>query len=47
MTKFTKETLPAGLGHFEKMLVANGGGDGYMVGDSVSYTLRPDAKFFS
>jgi len=34
--KFVEEQLPASLGHLEKMLKENNGGNGYLVGDGVS-----------
>lgn len=34
---FTKERMPVFLKHFEKALAANRGGQGFMVGDSVTY----------
>ena len=33
---FTSKTLPLWLGHLEKLLVSNHGGDGYFVGDKLS-----------
>ena len=36
---YEETTVPTWLSHFEKNLIHNGGGDGYFVGDSVSFHL--------
>jgi len=35
--KFKEEQLPQSCGHFEKLLKQNHGGDGYLVGDSLTW----------
>ena len=40
LKKFSDEQLPGFLSKFEKLLVANKGGDGFFVGDSVGNFIR-------
>jgi len=37
LKKFKEEQLPQSCGHFEKFLLQNKGGDGYLVGDSLTW----------